>query len=113
MALITGFAPRVFEQVREFFAAHPVFEMQQICEIAVEGPGGELVQVVKATCTKCGFELAPAENPMLDGQGAYWPASTVKSVRFTHAWDQASRSKYCGGQVTFETAPMPLLVSLK
>lgn len=105
-ALITGFSPRVFDEVRKFFAAHPVFEMTQTQEIALEGPGGEMVRVVKATCKKCGFELAPGDNPMLEEQGAVWPASTVRSVRFTHAWDQTSRSVYCGGQVAFVTEPV-------
>lgn len=107
---IRDFSPEVFRQAREFFAAHPVFEMVQLREIAVEGPGGELVQVLKGTCTKCGFELAPADNPMLEGQGAMWPADTLKATRLTHAWDQATRSTYCGGRVVFTTAPMPLLV---
>lgn len=105
MPLITGFSPRVFEEVQRFFEAHPVFEMEQLREIAIEGPGGEMVRVVKAHCLKCGFDLAPGDNPMHE-MGPMWPADTLRAVRFTHAWDQASRSEYCGGQVSFVTEPV-------
>lgn len=103
---VLGFSPRVFEEVRAFFESRPVFEMEQLREIAVEGPGGELVRVTAGRCLKCGFELASGDNPMLDGQGALWPADTLRAVRMTHAWDQASRSFRCGGSIMFETSPV-------
>ena len=106
MATILGWSPRVFEEVQRFFREHPVFEMEQTREIAVEGPGGELVRVTKARCLKCGYAQAPDDNPMLDGQGPLWPADTLRAVRFTHAYNRASRARYCGGAIVFESEPV-------
>lgn len=93
------------EAGRKFFAEHPVFEMEQLREIAVEGPGGEMIRVVEGRCQKCGFTLSPADNPMLE-EGAFWPADTLKAVKLTHAWDRDTRSKYCGGEFRLLSAPV-------
>lgn len=106
MPLITQFSRRAMEAARRFFEEHPVFEMEQLREVTMEGPGGELVRVLKCRCLACGFELAPDGNPMFGGKEAIWPADALKAIKMTHAWDQASRSKYCGGHVVFETAPV-------
>ena len=101
--------PHVYEAARQFFEEHPVFEMEQLREINAEG--SPLVRVLEGRCMKCGFALEPAGNPMFAG-GNVWVADTLNAVRLTHAWDQASRSEYCGGQIMFVTAPFEGLAEL-
>lgn len=105
---IKGFSPEAAKAVRDFYLSHPVFEMEQLREIAVEGPGGELVECLNAVCLRCGFEMTPADNPMLE-QGKVWPADTFKAVILRHAWDQQGRDTYCGGVMRFETRPALML----
>ena len=102
--------PHVYEAARQFFEEHPVFEMEQLREINAEG--SPLVRVLEGRCMKCGFALRPDGNPMLQGDNAVWVADTLQAVRMTHAWDQASRSAYCGGRIVFVTAPFEGLAEL-
>lgn len=102
---ILGFSDRVWKEAREFFENHPVFEMDPLeREIAVEGPGGEMVEVLAARCIKCGFTLAPADSELHE-MGKLWPADALVAVKMRHAWDKDTRATYCGGAIVFDSAP--------
>ena len=112
MPRISQFSPRVIEGVRQFYEAHPVFSIEQLAEIELEGPGAEPVQVDYATCDRCGFQIRPADNPvMFDGR--VWTRSTIENVRLTHEYTVADRGVRCGGHMVIKSAPVVGPVGLR
>ena len=104
---IKSFSPAVFKGVREFFASHPVVEMEVLRDANM---GSKLVRVAGGVCEVCGYEwtAGPLFIQALQGElqnvGEEMPSGTlpsdfIKAIRLTHAWDQASRSVYCGGHL--------------
>lgn len=110
---IISFSPRVFETVQRFFREHPVIEIKvrraaDFASAPVFLSGG--------ICERCGWTWSPdrvyvdsmAES--LKGLGEELPRGTLPgdyldAIAWRHAWDQESRSKYCGGRIALSTAP--------
>lgn len=102
-----GYSPRVYEGVRSFFNSHPVIEMHVRREADF---ASQPVAVPDLQCERCGFrarvtdEIREAVTKDLRVRGEEMPRGTLpadffNAVEFTHAWDQQSRSVYCGGQL--------------
>jgi len=108
---ILGFSPRVLEAGREFLAEHPVIEIkvQRAADF-----GSQPVYLAGGLCEECGWTWSP-DKVYLDAlsQGfwggeelmkGYLPRDYLESIEWTHAWDQASRSHYCGGHIALTTS---------
>lgn len=104
---ILGLSPRAIEAGRRFFAEHPTIEITVLREADMRTP---LVAFDSGVCAKCGytwhadrlFQDTLAEGLRETGEEmprGQLPADFVKAIRITHAWDQASRSVYCGGEL--------------
>lgn len=110
---ILGFSPRVYAEVRRFFAEHPVVEIKVRRDADM---GSTPVSVVGGNCQRCGWEykagklfvdtLAKGMNELGEElpRGTL-PSDFLQAVELRHAYDQASRSVYCGGLIEFVTAP--------
>lgn len=108
---ILGFSPRVYEGVSEFFATHPVTEIKVRRAADMASP---CVPIGSGVCQKCGFYWR-ADKLFVDtladaikGLGEEMPRGTLPSdfleaIEVTHAWDQASRSRYCGGRLVLSS----------
>jgi hypothetical protein len=94
MPQITGFSPRVYEAVRQFYESRPVFRLEQRREIDTTSP---MVRVTEGRCERCGLSITPTEDT--------FPADTLRAVTFVHDW-QPDRSRQCGGQVAFVATPV-------
>src|SRR3990167_7349233 len=104
------FSPRVYAGVRKFFAEHPTVEITMLREANMASP---CVRLGTAVCGKCGTRVELGKlfkDTLRKGLSALGeeipsgalPADFLQAVRITHAWDQASRSVYCGGEMAFE-----------
>ena len=107
------FSPAVYAGVRKFFAEHPTVEITMLREANMAGP---CVRLGTAVCGKCGTRVELGKlfkDTLSQGLSALGeempsgalPADFLQAVRITHAWDQASRSVYCGGEMAFESRP--------
>lgn len=109
---IQGFSPRVYETVRTFMREHPVIEIKvrRAADFA-----SQPVALTGGVCDACGWQWRPDKvyvNAMADSLSALGdelprgmlPGDYIESIEWTHGWDQASRSHYCGGRIRLATA---------
>ena len=109
-------SPAVYAGVRKFFAEHPTVSVTMLREANMASP---CVKLGTAVCGKCGARVELGKifkDTLRQGLSAMGeemppgalPADFLQAVRITHAWDQASRSVYCGGEMAFTTRPARL-----
>lgn len=107
---IIGFSPETFQGVRKFFKEHPVIQIQVIREANL---ASDCVTLLGGKCAKCGWEWTPdkifleALSTNLQSIGEEMPIGSLpvdffKSIKVIHAWDQKSRSQYCGGRLNLQ-----------
>lgn len=110
---IIGFSPRVYEEVQRFFREHPVIEIK--VKRAADF-GSQPVRLTGGVCQVCGWEWEPDKvyvdkmSESLNALGEELPRGKLpedylEAIEWTHAWDQDSRSKYCGGHIALTRAP--------
>ena len=113
---ILGFSPRVYAEVRKFFAEHPVIQVKVRRAADFASPA---VYLGAGVCERCGWEWKPTKmyvNLMAESLSSlgeelpkgYLPGDFIEAVEWTHAWDQASRSHYCGGRIALVIEPAKL-----
>lgn len=106
---ILGFSPRVYEEARRFFKEHPVVEIKVLRAADMSSP---CVPLGNGVCDKCGdriilgrvFADALADNLKAMGEEmprGQLPSDYLQAREVRHCWDQASRSRYCGGVIEF------------
>lgn len=116
---IKGFSPRVLEAGRKFLSEHPVIEIKVRRAADFGSPP---VYLAGGICEECGWTWTP-DRIYVDAMAAslsvmgeelpkgMLPRDYLESIEWTHAWDQASRSWYCGGWIalcTLTTSPVLL-----
>jgi hypothetical protein len=105
---VLGFSPRVRAEVGRFLAEHPVIEIKVL---RAADMGSRPAALDGGTCQECGWEWKAGKlftetlSIGMEQIGEELPAGTLPadfmdSIAVTHAWDQASRSHYCGGRLS-------------
>ena len=104
---ILSLSPRVLAEGRRFFKSHPVITLKVIRAADFDSP---TVFLHSFACTKCNWTWLVDKlyvEVMAKGLGAigeelplgHLPTDYLASIEYTHAWDQQSRSIYCGGRL--------------
>lgn len=104
---IQGFAPRVYKTVQAFFKERPVIEIKVRRAADFGSPP---VYLASGVCERCGWTWTPdrvyvdtmAESFRALGEEmprGHLPSDYLDAIEWRHAWDQQSRSEYCGGRI--------------